>query len=484
MAEIVEDDVAGRVGGASTENGRQSVTVEAARNLATTTKTRAQITGITPRWLLQLLPWVDAGAGTYRVNRRRVIIPEDERVATSVVDGKASVSADDLRAVSLLRNFDDDLVGKLSKAFKSETHPAGTVLIEEGTVGDRVFIIAKGSVEASTTGAYGEKQRLAVFGEGDYFGELAFLHDVPLGQEAGVEALTETIVLTLNVDRVAKLPKAAREEFESAIVARQATRSLLTDHGEQDLALMSGHEGEPVLPPTLVDYDMEPREYPLRVIQTMLRMHTRVTDLYNNPIDQLGEQLRHGIEAMKERQEWELINNREFGLLHQAGRTMRCHTRKGAPTPDDLDELLSRVWKKPAFFLAHPLAIAAFGRECTLRGVPPATVQLFGSPFISWRGVPLVPTDKLLVGGSTRPVDGLGRTNIVLVRVGEADQGVVGLHQPGIAGEVQPSLCVKLMGINDRSVMQYLVSLYFSLAVLTDDAVGVLEGVEVGTYHD
>src|ERR1700722_2538585 len=153
MAEIV-DDVSGRVGGASSENGRQSITVEAARQLATTTKTRAKITGITPRWLLQLLPWVDAGAGTYRVNRRRVIIPEDERVATTVENGKASVSAADLRSVSLMRSLDDELIGKLSKAFVSETHPAGTTLIKEGTVGDRVFIIAKGSVEASTTGAY------------------------------------------------------------------------------------------------------------------------------------------------------------------------------------------------------------------------------------------------------------------------------------------------------------------------------------------
>jgi hypothetical protein len=27
-------------------------------------------------------------------------------------------------------------------------------------------------------------------------------------------------------------------------------------------------------------------------------------------------------------------------------------------------------------------------------------------------------------------------------------------------------------------------SLYFSVAVMTDDALGVLEGVEVGRYHD
>ena len=71
----------------------------------------------------------------------------------------------------------------------------------------------------------------------------------------------------------------------------------------------------------------------------------------------------------------------------------------GPPTPDDLDELLTKVWKEPAFFLAHPLAIAAFGRECTSRGVPPPTVSLFGSQFITWRGVPLIPSDKVGVEG-------------------------------------------------------------------------------------
>ena len=58
---------------------------------------------------------------------------------------------------------------------------------------------------------------------------------------------------------------------------------------------------------------------------------------------------------------------------------MRISTRYGAPTPDDLDELLALVWKKPAFFLAHPKAIAAFERECTWRGVPPVTINLFGT---------------------------------------------------------------------------------------------------------
>jgi hypothetical protein len=40
------------------------------------------------------------------------------------------------------------------------------------------------------------------------------------------------------------------------------------------------------------------------------------------------------------------------------------------------------------------------------------------------------------------------------------------------------------MGINQNAISSYLISLYCSLAVLTEDALAVLEGVEVDKYHD
>ena len=102
-----------------------------------------------------------------------------------------------------------------------------------------------------------------------------------------------------------------------------------------------------------------------------------------------------------------------------------------------------------------------------------------GIPVITWRGVPLIPCDKLETTGRR-----FGTTSILLLRVGEADQGVVGLHQAGIPGEIMPSLSARLMGIDSLGVATYLLTLYFSCAVLTDDALGVLENVEVGYYHD
>jgi hypothetical protein len=253
---------------------------------------------------------------------------------------------------------------------------------------------------------------------------------------------------------------------------------------EETVEVACGTKDEKVLPEGYVDYEQKPREYTLCAITTVLDVHTRVSDLYSNPYSQIGEQLRLAIENVKERQESELINNDEYGLLKNVAPAQRIKTRKGSPTPDDLDELLSKIWKEPSFFLAHPRAIAAFGRECTLRGVPPPTVTLFGSPFLTWRGVPIIPTEKLQVDGHAKPKTHGGKTNILLMRVGEKKQGVVGLFQPGLPGEQTPGLSVRFMGINTKAIASYLISLYCSVAVLTEDALGVLEDVEVGNYHE
>jgi len=251
---------------------------------------------------------------------------------------------------------------------------------------------------------------------------------------------------------------------------------LNTVKNPQDIQVLCANRDEAELPTTFVDYDEAPREYFLNAVSTIVDVHTRVSDLYSSPHDQIKEQLRLAIETIKEKQESELINHPDYGLLASVAPEQIVYPLTGAPTPDDLDELLTKVWKEPAFFLTHPLAIAAFGRECTRRGVPPPTVSLFGSQFLTWRGIPLVPSDKVPVAD--------GKSKILLLRVGEKRQGVVGLFQPGLAGEQGPGLSVRFMGINRNAIASYLISLYCSLAVHTADALAVLEDVEVGKYHD
>ena len=300
---------------------------------------------------------------------------------------------------------------------------------------------------------------------------------------------TETPRMALSDSAARQLANAAKTRAQmSTITPRWLVRCMswvpveagiyrlnrVKDPESVDVACPPRNETE--LPQTFVDYEEEPREYFLSSVATVLDVHTRVSDLYSSPYDQIKEQLRLAIETIKERQEGELITNAEYGMLANVAADQRLATRTGAPTPDDLDELLTRVWKEPAFFLTHPRAIAAFGRECTRRGVPPATVSLFGSQFITWRGIPLIPSNKV-------PVED-GKTKVLLLRVGEDRQGVVGLYQPGLAGEQGMGLSVRFMGIDRSAISSYLISLYCSLAVLTDDALAVLDDVEVGKFHD
>jgi hypothetical protein len=57
---------------------------------------------------------------------------------------------------------------------------------------------------------------------------------------------------------------------------------------------------------------------------------------------------------------------------------------------------------------------------------------------------------------------------------------VVGLYQTGIPDEYEPGLNVRFMGIDTSAIMSYLVTAYYSAAVLVPDALGVLENVELG----
>ena len=88
----VEPDVAGgtaatkpSTNGSASMNGdsRMSLGTAAARNLATTTKSVPQMQGITSRWLLRMLPWVQVNGGVYRVNRRLSYTVGDGRVSSS-----------------------------------------------------------------------------------------------------------------------------------------------------------------------------------------------------------------------------------------------------------------------------------------------------------------------------------------------------------------------------------------------------------------
>ncbi|WP_194899890.1 family 2B encapsulin nanocompartment shell protein [Catenulispora pinisilvae] len=464
------------------EGNQLSLDTAAARNLATTTKTAPQMQGITSRWLLRVLPWVQAAGGAYRVNRRLNHAVGRGRVAFSQAgDDDVSVVAPTLTELPPLRGFADEaLLTELGSRFTVREFRAGETLAEAGTPVDTLWLIAHGKVDLAGRGKYGDHAVHGHLADGDHLGDEVFHSGARDGAASNghapkwrttARAVTPVIALSVPTSEIRALIERSAG-LQQHLAAHRTTRDKAQNaHGEAEIALSAGHEGEAALPGTFADYELKPREYELSVAQTVLRIHTRVADLYNKPMSQLDQQLRLTIEAVRERQEDELVNNRAFGLLHNADFEQRVHTHSGPPTPDDLDELLS-LRRDTSYLLAHPKAIAAFGRECTKRGIYPGTIDLLGSQVPSWRGVPLLPVPKIpILDGHT--------TSILALRVGEAEQGVIGLHQTGIPDEYQPGLSVRFMGVDEKAITNYLVSAYYSAAVLVPDALGVLENVEI-----
>jgi CRP-like cAMP-binding protein len=450
-----------------------SLSKAAARNLATTTKTPPQMQEISSRWLLRMLPWEEASGGTYRVNRRLTYNVGDGRVTCSNVGTDVQVIPRELTELPLLRGYDDaDVLSALAERHEQREYDAGDVIVEFGNPSDQSFVIAHGKVNKIGPGQYGAQTVLDVLANGDHFGDDT-LADPESIWEFTVKAVTPCTVLVLQqqaFDEVLAQSETLQEQL--ARFQELAAKPQNAD-GESAIDLSAGHEGEADIPGTFVDYEAQPREYELSVAQTVLRVHTRVADLYNQPMNQTEQQLRLTIEALRERQEHEMINNTGFGLLHNADLRQRIHTRTGPPTPDDLDELLSLVWKEPGFFLAHPRVIAAFGRECNKRGLYPGSIDVNGHQLPAWRGVPIFPCNKI-------PISETRTSSIMLMRTGKERQGVIGLHQTGIPDEYQPGLSVRFMSISEKAIMSYLVSTYYSCAVLTPDALATLDYVEIG----
>lgn len=463
--------------GPLTDGQLTSLSTRAARNLATTTKSEPQMQAITSRWLLKSLPWVDVKGGTYRVNRRLQLRTGRGRVHFE------QNGADDIRVIPetltelpILRGYPDlEVLREMATRFQPREVRPGQVLFEAGQPVTEAYLVVHGRFTRFAAGKYGEEEIVGVVTDGDQMGDEAVGQSDPLWLTS-VRAETAGVVLAL--------PWGVVQEFTERVPSLAAhlqayveqQRKPMNRKGEAEVPVQAGHVGEQTLPGGFVDYELAPREYELSLTQTVLRVHTRVADLYNNPMDQTQQQLRLTVEEIRERQEWELVNNREFGLLHNIDYGQRISSFTGPPTPDDMDELLS-MRRKTKVFLAHPKAIAAFFRQCNRRGLVPGSANIDGHEIPAWRGVPIYPCSKI-------PISDDHTSSIIALRTGEADQGVIGLYQTGIPEEFQPGLNVRFMGIDTAAIINYLVTAYYSLAILVPDAAGILENVQLGRTAD
>src|SRR5260221_7841384 len=150
-----------------------SLGTAAARNLATTTKTAPQMQGITSRWLLKILPWVQVTGGTYRVNRRLSYAVGRGRVSFAKTGDDVRVVPPTLTELPVLRGLsteqseDADLLTALANRFAQREFRAGDILAEAGQPVEHVFLIAHGKVDKVGRGKYGDHAVHGHLADGD-----------------------------------------------------------------------------------------------------------------------------------------------------------------------------------------------------------------------------------------------------------------------------------------------------------------------------
>ncbi|WP_461002879.1 cyclic nucleotide-binding domain-containing protein, partial [Streptomonospora sediminis] len=236
-----------------------SLTTDAARNLASTTKTPPQMQGITSRWLLRVLPWVQVDAGTYRVNRRLTCTVGDGRVSFSTTGPEVRVIPPELAELPALRGFGDQAaLEALADRFEQREYGPGEVIAAAGGAVDHVYLLAHGKAGVHRTGEYGDDTVTAMLADGDHFGDTALDPEPGIWHDT-VQAATACTVLALPRSEFQQVADNSETLRAHLAAAGSASRPPANKYGEADIAIASGHAGEPDLPGTFVDYELSPR---------------------------------------------------------------------------------------------------------------------------------------------------------------------------------------------------------------------------------
>jgi cAMP-dependent protein kinase regulator len=106
-------------------------------------------------------------------------------------------------AGSLLSGLGQQELQSVLEALEPRVFEPGETIVEEGQPGNSMFAIVEGSVEVLRTLKSGRRRMVAYLGEGDFFGEMSLLSDVP--RLATVRAFERTAVLELTRERLERI---------------------------------------------------------------------------------------------------------------------------------------------------------------------------------------------------------------------------------------------------------------------------------------
>lgn len=129
-----------------------------------------------------------------------------------------------LRKVPFFQKTPEEDFEKIIALLKSRTIPAGEIIIKEGTAGKSMFLIARGVVRV-IRGAGDNEEDLASLLPGDFFGEMALLHDEP--RSASCRAATPAALYELtreDIRRIAEVAPTIQHALQEADQERTQTK--------------------------------------------------------------------------------------------------------------------------------------------------------------------------------------------------------------------------------------------------------------------
>jgi ATP-binding cassette subfamily B protein len=133
----------------------------------------------------------------------------------------ATITPSSLQTIPIFRNLDEVQQAMLASTLSTERLPAGREVFQQGDRGDKLYVIARGTVTVNVRREGSEEEELrAVLQDGDYFGEIALIEDAP--RTATIRTRTDCVFLTLPCDAFLKLLDTSpdlRSRFET--VSRQ-----------------------------------------------------------------------------------------------------------------------------------------------------------------------------------------------------------------------------------------------------------------------
>jgi len=148
-----------------------------------------------------------------------------------------------LRSMDIFQDLPEDRLQEIAALLEEQRVPAGTTLFREGDVGDSMLIVTAGRVRISTRDSAGRELTLAIFGDGEFFGETGVLTGGPRTADATAEVDSGVLVLRKDeFDKYLAQNPAVMRTMLKVISQRQmvANQRLVEDEDEETAGTKRG----------------------------------------------------------------------------------------------------------------------------------------------------------------------------------------------------------------------------------------------------